>query len=143
MDKSPALGQRGQGIVEFALVLPLFMLVLMGIITFGMAFSDYASLENVARSSARAAALGTAEKDIRAEYKTNPHLFVYTWDGSKDEYLKITVPEKDSKEKDVKVTIHATLNGFEFVNYVTNVVGFDRKKLDVDITYKMYNESGT
>ena len=32
--------QKAQGIVEFAVVLPLFLLLSMGVIYFGMAFSD-------------------------------------------------------------------------------------------------------
>ena len=33
--------QKAQGVVEFALVLPLFLLLIIGTIYFGMAFSDY------------------------------------------------------------------------------------------------------
>jgi len=48
---------KGQAIVEFALVLPLFLLVMFGIIYSGMLFHDYTTLSNIARASAREAAL--------------------------------------------------------------------------------------
>ncbi len=49
--------QQGQSIVEFALVLPLFFFLLWGFIYFGMFFSDYLMLNDVARSCAREASL--------------------------------------------------------------------------------------
>ena len=49
--------QKGQAVVEFAVVLPLFLLVLFGIIYSGMLFYDYSSLSNLARSGAREAAI--------------------------------------------------------------------------------------
>ncbi len=48
---------KGQAVVEFALVLPLFLLVLFGIIYSGMLFYDYSVLSNLARSGAREAAI--------------------------------------------------------------------------------------
>lgn len=49
--------RKGQAIVEFALVLPLFLLIMFGIIYSGMLFHDYTTLSNIARASAREAAL--------------------------------------------------------------------------------------
>jgi|SRR4051812_45557666 Flp pilus assembly protein TadG len=43
--------------VEFALVLPLLMIVLFGIIQFGIAFKDYIELTDAVRAGARAAAV--------------------------------------------------------------------------------------
>ena len=51
------LKQKGQAIIEFAVVLPLFVLFLFGIIYSGMLFYDYISLSNLARSAAREAAI--------------------------------------------------------------------------------------
>ena len=48
---------KGQVIVEFALVLPLFLLLLFGIVYSGLLFYDYSSLSNIARTSAREAAI--------------------------------------------------------------------------------------
>ncbi len=48
---------KGQAVVEFAVVLPLFLLVLFGIIYSGMLFYDYSVLSNLARSGAREAAI--------------------------------------------------------------------------------------
>jgi len=46
-------GTRGQGLVEFALVLmPLFM-ILLGIIQFGFVFNSYITISNAAREGAR------------------------------------------------------------------------------------------
>ena len=49
--------QKGQAIIEFAVVLPLFVLFLFGIIYSGMLFYDYISLSNLARSAAREGAI--------------------------------------------------------------------------------------
>ena len=48
---------KGQVIVEFAIILPLFLLMMYGIIYSGMLFYDYSTLSNIARASAREAAL--------------------------------------------------------------------------------------
>ncbi len=48
---------KGQVIVEFALILPLFLLMMFGIIYSGLLFHDYSTLGNIARASAREAAI--------------------------------------------------------------------------------------
>lgn len=50
-------GQKGQDIVEFALLFPVFMIIITGIIYVGLLFGDYVSLNNQARSIARDAAV--------------------------------------------------------------------------------------
>ena len=47
--------QRGQDIIEFAILVPLFFLILIAMCAFGMFFSDYITFNNVARSVAREA----------------------------------------------------------------------------------------
>lgn len=49
--------QKGQDIVEFALLFPVFMIIITGIIYVGLLFGDYVSLNNQARSIARDAAV--------------------------------------------------------------------------------------
>lgn len=49
--------KRGQAMVEFAMVLPLFMLVLSGIADFGFALYQRMTVINAAREGARAAAM--------------------------------------------------------------------------------------
>ncbi len=47
------LSQRGQQLVEFALLLPLLLLLLFGIIEFGIAVFRYNTIANVSREVAR------------------------------------------------------------------------------------------
>lgn len=49
-------GERGQGIVEFALILPVFLMLLLGILEFGQAFNHHLSLEYATREGARSGA---------------------------------------------------------------------------------------
>jgi len=49
----PRTGEQGQDLVEFALILPLLLLILLGIIEFGIAILHYNSVANVAREVAR------------------------------------------------------------------------------------------
>jgi Flp pilus assembly protein TadG len=50
--------QRGQSSVEFALVLPLLLLVLFGIVEFARAFNAYNDLNQMAANGARFASVG-------------------------------------------------------------------------------------
>ena len=52
---------KGQSVVEFALVLPLFLFIMFGIIYTGMMFHDYSTLSNIARASTREAAVSATE----------------------------------------------------------------------------------
>lgn len=55
--------QRGQDLIEFALVFPLFLVFILGIMYCGFAFGDYITLNNEARSAAREAVIGVSSLD--------------------------------------------------------------------------------
>lgn len=57
--------QKGAALVEFAIVLPLLMLLLMGIMEFGMIMHDYIMLAQGAREGARTAAVGGSVRAIQ------------------------------------------------------------------------------
>lgn len=49
--------EAGQDLVEYALVLPLLLLLIFGIVEFSLVFMDYNTIANAAREGARAATL--------------------------------------------------------------------------------------
>jgi Flp pilus assembly protein TadG len=63
----PPRRERGAELVEFALVLPLVLVLVMGIFDFGLAFQRYEVITNAAREGARLGTLqqGYGEADIR------------------------------------------------------------------------------
>ena len=54
---------RGQGLVEFALILPAFLLLIMGIIEFGYVLTVYTGLFNAAREGARVGVVNPRSMD--------------------------------------------------------------------------------
>jgi Flp pilus assembly protein TadG len=66
--------ERGQTMAEFAIVLPILVVLLFGIVQFGVLFNNYVTLTDAARAGARAAAVsrqasdptGTADAAVRA-----------------------------------------------------------------------------
>jgi Flp pilus assembly protein TadG len=66
--------RRGQALVEFALILPLLILLMVGILDFGRAIFAYNSVSNAARTATRVAIvnqhLGAIEQAARAEAVT-------------------------------------------------------------------------
>ncbi len=56
--RRPKGSERSQSMVEFALVVPLFLVLVMGIIDFSMGFGSYVQLRNAAREGARFAVVG-------------------------------------------------------------------------------------
>jgi Flp pilus assembly protein TadG len=55
---------RGQSLVEFALIIPILLLLLMGILDFSRAISAYNSVSNAARSAARVAVVDQNENMV-------------------------------------------------------------------------------
>ena len=61
-------GRCGQSLVEMALVLPLLLLLVFGIIEFGRVFNAYIIVTNAAREGARFAVVGSPDEgEITAE----------------------------------------------------------------------------
>jgi Flp pilus assembly protein TadG len=50
--------EQGQALTEFALILPLLVVLLFGIIQFGIAFNNYVTLTDAVRAGARQGAVG-------------------------------------------------------------------------------------
>lgn len=59
-------GQRGQSLVEFALIFPIFLLIVVAAIDLGRGVFAYNSITNAAREAARLAIVNQTLDDIRA-----------------------------------------------------------------------------
>lgn len=152
MDRFHSCGQRGQSIVEFAIVLPLFLFFVLAIAQFGMMFADYGTLQNMARSTAREASLAgpketqTVRTNLMTRIQTSPpDLHIYKCNWSDKNGFNVWMPNKKEYEKgtkDVAVYVHASLNpDGEFFNYVLTKLSSDRSAFDIEFTYKMYLEN--
>jgi Flp pilus assembly protein TadG len=56
--------KKGQSLVETAITLPIIILLLAGIIDFGLIFNNYLVIANASREGARKAAVGMTDGDI-------------------------------------------------------------------------------
>lgn len=59
-DRRRALRERGQGLIEFVLVLPLLAVIIQAIVQFGALYNNYETLTNATRAGARVAAVTSA-----------------------------------------------------------------------------------
>ena len=62
-------GERGQALVEMALVLPLFFLLLFGVIEMGRVGYAYITVSNAAREGGRVATIGGTDLEITSSIK--------------------------------------------------------------------------
>lgn len=58
------LGRKGQALVEMALITPIILLIIMGIIDFGIMFNNYSIISNAAREGARFGVVGYNDLEI-------------------------------------------------------------------------------
>lgn len=100
--------QEGQALVEFALILPILLLLVMGILQFGMMLNSYLSIENASREGARAGIIGSSDSEIKSTViatspSLDPNIVIVT----------ITPTEANRKSGEtltVKVTYNYILN---------------------------------
>lgn len=91
--------RKGQSMVEFALVLPILILLLVGIFEFGQMFNAYLQINHASREGARTAALrGTDAEVIQTVKDSSPTL------GLTDADITIT-PSSRTRGDSVKVEI--------------------------------------
>ena len=67
--RRPKSDERGQSLVEFALVLPVLLLLLLGILEFGWLFNGQITLTSAAREGARTAVVREDEMAVRVAIK--------------------------------------------------------------------------
>ena len=157
--------EKGQDIVEFALLLPVFILILTGIIYVGFLFGDYMTLNDIARTAARETAVMQDSSDDIASGETkykkveqyyDQFLYDTQHDPNKKQLITILylyergnfhvyepgntkVPDapKDSLTVDVVMKLN---RGQGFVNALENLGLIDADNYDYEITYHMYDE---
>ena len=57
-------GERGQSLLEFAFVVPIFLVVVMGVVDFGVGLKSWIQVTNAAREAARYGAINCSAGDI-------------------------------------------------------------------------------
>lgn len=140
-------GQRAQGIVEFAVVLPLFLLLSMGVIYFGMAFSDYLTMSNTVRSVAHEASLKSTDDDYKAVIRNGTSGVtlvsdIYVWqpdskNGINNEFMSVTY---DNTNHNVVVRAKAKINANSSIASAVDEILGNSISNAMDITYTMYTD---
>jgi Flp pilus assembly protein TadG len=93
--------QQGQTMTEFALVLPLLVLLLFGVIQFGIAFNNYITLTDAVRAGARKAAVSANTEDPEAAAEEQVRQSAV---GLKEDELDVSVSSTWEHGEDVTVT---------------------------------------
>lgn len=130
--------QKGQAVVEFALVLPLFFMLFWGIVYTGLLYKDYLTLSNFARESARVASIqgATACYHIMREETPAPNLStsLYHWNVNDNANFQIEAGESIVTVK-LKATLNTDFPGVGIMDYLgMSLPG------NYQIEYSMYEE---
>jgi len=149
-------GQRGQSMVEFAIVIPFFLIFIMGIAYFGAAISDYIALNNMARSCAREASLSgpSTYRQLENKYLSQDLTAgLYEWgpQARSRDLADINVKEDKSEATkgnhgNVVVKIYSKIDTSQenaatiFNRLLIRWAGASRDVLTLNVTYTMYSE---
>lgn len=109
--------QKGQSLVEFSIILPLLLLVVMGIVEFGMMLNSYLTINNAAREGARYGIIGNSNAEIQSIItSTSPSL--------NSAYLTITItPADGSRISGNTLTVKLTYNYKLTVPIISGILG--------------------
>jgi len=112
--KTMILHGHGQSMVEFALILPLFVLFIVGIFDLGRAFFDFIAITNAAREGARVATFWPGKTTgnnvvnaVNTEFGSSPSVKIECWNGGPDyeEKPQNNTPLECDSGKPVRVTV--------------------------------------
>ncbi|WP_066258703.1 TadE/TadG family type IV pilus assembly protein [Neobacillus drentensis] len=103
--------EKGQSLVEFALILPLFLMLLFGIVDFGRAFHAYLTIDHAGREAARAASIGKDNAAVKLVAKKQGSSI-----GLNEDRVDISTASR-TPGTDITITIN-----YQF-NFITPVLG--------------------
>lgn len=95
-------GEKGTSAVEFAIILPILIMLVFGIIQFGLVFNKYIAITHATREGARLAAVGL--------YEENPILFKQKVKDSAPtvQIIDVVVTDPDGKKIGNPVKVKVT-----------------------------------
>lgn len=108
--------EKGQSLIEFAILLPLLLLVLMGILEFGLMLNSYLSINNSAREGARLGIVDGSNLEI-SELITNisPNL-------NSDNLEVNIIPLEGSRKSGDTLTVQVTYNYHVTIPIISNIL---------------------
>ncbi len=117
--------QRGQSLVETAIVFPILFLLLAAVVDFGRAFDAYIVLTNAAREGARWGAVNPELEDWEVEQIVVDDVLgsgtnITDWTGFGDEEDDVTVGGQGAGSEEVTVTVT-----YDFDLWFGGLIGFD------------------
>jgi Flp pilus assembly protein TadG len=102
LNRKQLKSSKGQSIVEAALILPVIIILLVGIVDFGLLFNNYLVMTNAAREGTRSAAVGVSDLEIISMVSN----ITSTLDQS---MMRITItpatPPESSRTRGTQVTV--------------------------------------
>ncbi|HEY7795076.1 MAG TPA: TadE/TadG family type IV pilus assembly protein [Gaiellaceae bacterium] len=99
--------QNGQSMVEFALVAPVLLLLVLGIIQFGIVLNNYMALTDAVRAGSRQAAVGRTAADPIGETVDRVRGAAGHLDQS-ELVVTVTPPDPSTWQQGGDVTVEAT-----------------------------------
>ncbi|MEL7563574.1 MAG: TadE family protein [Dehalobacterium sp.] len=108
---------KGQAMVELALILPILLLLIFGIVEFGRIFSTQLLLTSSAREAARIAAVGASDIAIVTNVENNASVL----DSSK---IMVTIsPDELSRIRGNAVTVHIEYPVKIYAPIISGIIG--------------------
>ncbi|MDW7646419.1 MAG: TadE/TadG family type IV pilus assembly protein [Desulfuromonadales bacterium] len=133
--------ERGAAVVEFAIVVPLLLMLLFGIIDFGVLIYDKAMLTNASREAARAGIVAglsgeerlaqieaAAQRYLYNDYPSNTGLMLITFAGTQSDPQILTSANLGALTfgDDLTVTVRYPFKFLIIPAFVTSIIDSDR-----------------
>ena len=107
--------ERGQSLAEFALVVPIFLMLIFAIVDFGMGFHSYITVTNSVREGARVGAIGADAATIETRVRDTA--------GTLDQ-ANLTVTVTNAQGAPGESVLVDTSYQYEFISPLAGIVQF-------------------
>ena len=124
-------GEKGQNLVEFAMVVPIFLILVFSIVDFGMGFHAWITVTNAAREGARIGAVGADSATIEARV-------IDTTSSLAAEDIEVTVVNAQGAPGEA-VSVDVQYE-YELITPLSNLLGFFGGGLGSPITFHSESE---
>ena len=121
--------EQGQTMVEFAVVLPIMLMLLFAIIQFGIAFNNYLALTDSVRAGARKAAVSRHEPDPVGVATAAVHQAASDLDTSKLD-VAVSSDWKPGNTVDVTATYPYSINVLGVIVKKGNLTSMTRERVE-------------